>query len=283
MPELLTTARKKRIGAVFTGILLLAIALAQLFPLVWIFLYSIQTSGDVFGKELIRWPSDPQWRNYARAWVDGRILRYFTNSVVVVFSSVAFTTVFAFLLAYATTRMRWKGRHLIYAFVMLGMVIPIHTTLLPNFMWFKNFHLINTRLGVIIPYVAFSMSFSVLVLSGLLASIPTSMEESAFMDGAKMPVVLARIIAPMAKTGLVTVGVMAFLNGWNEFIMANTYLASEDKRTLPFSIIRFEGQYRSDYAVQFAVMVIVAMIPVVLYFFFSRWVMAGVTAGAVKE
>jgi raffinose/stachyose/melibiose transport system permease protein len=179
--------------------------------------------------------------------------------------------------------MKWKGRKMIYGFVMLGMVIPIHTTLLPNFMWFKNFGLINTHLGVIIPYIAFNLAFSVLMLSGILSSLPYSMEESAFIDGAKLPSILMHIIAPMAKTGIVTVSVMAFLNGWNEFIMANTFLASEAKRTLPFSIIRFEGQYSSDYAVQFAVMVIVAMIPVILYAFFSKWVMAGVTAGAVKE
>ena len=280
--SLLRTSRRRILPAL-TALFLLIIALAQLFPLIWVFLYSIQTSGDVFGKELIRWPADPQWNNYARAWVDGRILRYFLNSVIVVFSSVALTTLMAFFVAYSVTRMTWKGRTLTYGFVMLGMVIPIHTTLLPNFMWFKTFGLIDSHLGVIIPYIAFNMAFSVLMLSGILASLPYSMEESAFLDGARLPVILARIVAPMAKTGVVTVGVMAFLNGWNEFIMANTFLASESKRTLPFSIIRFEGQYASDYAVQFAVMVIVAMIPVLLYAFFSKWVMAGVTAGAVKE
>lgn len=280
---MLNTLTRRRIGTGFLAAFLSVFAIAQLFPLMWVFIYSLQTSGDVFSKELIKWPSDPQWSNYARAWVDGRVFQYFINSVIVVSSSVVLTTVFSFFMAYAVTRMKWKGRKLIFSFVMLGMVIPIHTTLLPNFMWFRNFGLINTHLGVIIPYIAFNMAFSVLMLSGILSSLPYSMEESAFMDGAKLPVVLSRIIAPMAKTGLVTVGVMAFLNGWNEFIMANTYLASEAKRTLPFSIIRFEGQYRADYAVQFAVMVIVAMIPVVLYAFFSKWVMAGVTAGAVKE
>ncbi len=278
-------SRKTRRATVRVGMgfLLGVVAVAQLFPLVWIFLYSIQTSGDLFGPELVKFPAEPQWENYARAWIDGRIPRYFANSVIVVLSSVVLTTVLAFMLAYAVTRMKFPGRRAVFGFVMLGMVIPVHTTLLPNFMWFKNFAMIDTYAGVIVPYVAFGMAFSVLMFSGLLASIPNSMEESAYMDGARLPRILVSIVAPIAKTGFVTVGIMAFLNGWNEFIMANTFLASESKRTLPFSIIRFEGQYRSDYAVQFAVMVIVAMIPVVLYFFFSRWVMAGVTAGAVKE
>lgn len=268
---------------VVTIVFLLGFAVAQLFPLLWLAIYSLQRSSDLFGPELLRWPSDPQWGNYVRAWVDGRIVRYFFNSLIVVGVAVVAVTVCAFLLSYSVARMRWRGRRLVYGFVMLGMVIPIHTTLLPNFLWFNRFGLIDTYAGLVIPYVAFNLSFSVLMFAGLLSSIPYSMEDSAFMDGARMTTTLTRIIAPMVRTGFVTVGVMAFLSGWNEFIMANTFLASESKRTLPFSIIRFEGQYSSDYAVQFAVMVIVALIPILLYFLFSRWVVAGVTAGAVKE
>jgi raffinose/stachyose/melibiose transport system permease protein len=108
------------------------------------------------------------------------------------------------------------------------------------------------------------------------------MEESAFMDGAGYGRILSQIIAPMAATGFATIGVQTFLNHWNEFIMANTYLASEVKRTLPFSIIRFQGEYSSDYAVQFACMALVALPPLLLYFIFNRWILAGITAGAVK-
>jgi raffinose/stachyose/melibiose transport system permease protein len=108
------------------------------------------------------------------------------------------------------------------------------------------------------------------------------MEESAFIDGAGYHVILPEIIAPMAVTGFATVGVQTFLSHWNEFIMANTYLSSEAKRTLPFSIILFSGQYVSDYAVQFACMALVALPPLVLYFVFNKWILAGVTAGAVK-
>ena len=103
------------------------------------------------------------------------------------------------------------------------------------------------------------------------------------MDGAGMPRILAAIIAPMAKAGFVTVSIMTFLNCWNEFIMANTYLASDEKRTLPFSIIRFHGQYSADYAIQFAVMMLVAIPAILIFFLFSKYVIAGVTAGAVKE
>jgi raffinose/stachyose/melibiose transport system permease protein len=258
------------------------IALAQLFPLIWLFNYSLHKSGNLFGKAIMELPSPPQWVNYAKAWTNGRIVQYFSNSVFVVGISISLIMIFSFMLAYACSRMKWKWRSAVFTIVLLGMVIPIHTTLLPNFIWFKQFGLINTHLGIIIPYIAFNMAFSVLMFIGFLQSLPYEMEESAYMEGAGLRMILLKIIAPMAKSGFVTVGIMAFLNCWNEFIMANTFLATESKRTLPFAIIRFEGQYSSDYAVQFACMIIVAIIPIMIYFIFSKRIIAGVTAGSVK-
>ncbi len=274
--------KKLSIGQIIIFIFLILIALAQLFPLFWLFNYSLQKSSNLFGQKLFDIPETPQWGNYLRAWTDGRIPQYLLNSVIVVSFSILLILFLSFTIAYACSRMRWKLRKVIYNFVLLGMVIPIHTTLLPNFVWFQRFGLIDTRLGLIIPYTAFFLAFSVLMFTGFLHSLPYAMEESAYLDGAGLGTILLRIIAPMAKPGFVTVGIMAFINSWNEFIMANTYLATETKRTLPFSIIRFEGEYASDYAVQFACMVIVAVIPIILYFIFSKRIIAGVTAGSVK-
>jgi len=261
---------------------LIVLAFLQLFPLLWVFDYSLLKSGDLFGPELLKMPLHPQWGNYIRAWVDGKIPRYFLNSTIVVVSSVAVSTLISFCLAYSITRMKWKFRPVAVATVTMGMVVPIHTTLLPNFLWFSYFGLINTHLGLIIPYVAFTISFNTLVFMGQLRTLPRSMEESAFIDGASWPRIFWSVVAPMAGAATVTVCLMTFLNNWNEFIMAYTYLATDDLRTLPFSIIKFQGVYRSDYAIQFACMTLVAAVPLVLYFFFSKRIMAGVTAGALK-
>jgi raffinose/stachyose/melibiose transport system permease protein len=214
--------------------------------------------------------------------VDGRIALYLWNSTVVVVGSVAASTLFSFMIAYACTRMRWRLRKLVYGIVMLGMVVPIHTTLLPNFVWFNVFGLINKRMGLLIPYVAFTLSFNTLVFSGMLAGLPRSVEESAWIEGAGVTRLLASIVAPMSLSAFATVLIMTFLNNWNEFIMAYTFIASDRLRTLPFAIIRFQGQYASDYAIQFACMSIVAVIPIALYFIFNKWIIAGATAGAVK-
>ncbi len=273
---------RKNTGKVLVTLVLTALLLAQLFPLLWLFSYSIKKSGDLFGPELLSFPAVPQWGNYYKAFFDGKIPLYLSNTLKIVIPSVTLGTILPFCLAYACTRMEWKLKKLVWLLVIIGMTIPIHTTLLPNFIWYRFFHLIDSHLGLIISYMAFTMSFNTIVFAGLLAGIPKSMEESAFIDGAGYHVILPQIIAPMAVTGFATVGVQTFLNHWNEFLMANTYLSSEAKRTLPFSIILFSGQYVSDYAVQFACMTLVALPPLVLYFVFNRWILAGVTAGAVK-
>ena len=275
-------AKRKVVSKTLIAILLIVITLAQIFPLVWLFSYSIKKSGDLFGPEILSFPKDPQWDNYYKAFFDGKIPLYLSNTLKIVIPSVIFGTIFPFLLAYACTRMEWKLKKVAWLVVIIGMTIPIHTTLLPNFIWYRTFHLLDTHLGLIISNIAFSMSFNTIVFAGLLAGIPRSMEEAAFIEGAGDHVILSRIIAPMTITGFVTVGVQTFLSHWNEFLMANTFLSSEEKRTLPFSIILFSGQYVSDYAVQFACMALVALPPLVLYFILNKWILAGVTAGAVK-
>jgi raffinose/stachyose/melibiose transport system permease protein len=274
--------RSKAAGRSVLYLFLVILACLQLFPLIWVFDYSLLKSGDLFGPELIKMPLHPQWGNYVRAWVDGKIPRYFLNSTIVVAGSVAASTLISFCLAYSITRMKWKLRPVAVAAVTAGMVVPIHTTLLPNFLWFNYFGLINTHLGLIIPYVAFTLSFNTLVFMGQLRTLPRSMEESAFIDGASWPRIFWSVVAPMTGPAIVTICLMTFLNNWNEFIMAYTYLSSDELRTLPFSIIKFQGAYRSDYAIQFACMTLVAAVPLGLYFVFSKRILAGVTAGALK-
>jgi raffinose/stachyose/melibiose transport system permease protein len=275
-------AALRRAGNRFLYVLLVLFAFTQLFPLLWVFLYSLQKSGALFGGDLLSWPHQPQWVNYANAITNGRILRYGWNSVVVVTTSTIVSTVLSFCMAYAIARMQWKLKAAALSAIVMGLVIPIHTTLLPNFIWFRYFHLLDTRLGVIIPYIAFALPLSTLLFIGQFHNLPTSLEEAALIDGASWPRILWSVVRPLAGPAITTVFVMTFLTNWNEFIMANTYLATDDLRTLPFSIIKFQGEYAADYAAQFACMVMVALPPVILYLFFAKWIMAGATAGAIK-
>jgi raffinose/stachyose/melibiose transport system permease protein len=244
---------------------------------------SLRRSGELFTGDTLALPAEPQWDNYVRAWRDGEIVRYGLNSLIVVAASTALSTLLSFCMGYAIARMRWRLKPVALGAIVLGMVVPIHATLLPNFLWYSRFGLIDTRLGLVLPYVAFTLSFNTLVYASHLRALPAALEEAALLDGASWPRILWSVVAPLARPATVTVAVMTFLSSWNEFIMANTYLASDELRTLPFSIIRFQGQYSADYAAQFACMVIVALPALALYLWFSKHIMAGATAGAVKE
>jgi len=263
-------------------VILIALAIGQLFPLIWLFDYSLVKSGDLFGSEFMKIPNPPIWNNFVRAWVDGKIFHYFINSCIIVGASVFLSMIVSFLLAYACTRMEWKLRGIVFGFTLIGMMIPIHATLLPNFLLFNFFHLLNTHIGLIIPYVAFSIPLNTFMLSGFLKTIPRSLEESAVIDGCNIWGTLFKIIAPVTKPALITVAIITFVNNWIEFIMANTYLSSDDVRTLPFSVINFVGYYSSDYAIQFACMAIVAIPSLLIYFALNKYITEGVTMGAVK-
>jgi len=262
--------------------LLWLVALLQLFPLIWLINYSFLKSGNFFGKHILYWPKQPEWTNYINAFTYGSVPKFLLNSFFITMAAVLLAAFFSLLLGYALSRMKWRLSRLTMAFILLGMIVPIHATLLPNFILFKWLHLIDNPFSLILPYVAFSLPISVLIITGFLESLPRSIEESAVMDGCSIYGVIFRIIMPMTKPALATVCIMNFISWWNEFIMANTFLTSEKFKTLPFSIMKFAGQYSSNYGAQFAVMTMIALPTVIIYLLFTEQMSRGITAGAVK-
>jgi raffinose/stachyose/melibiose transport system permease protein len=263
-------------------LILWSVALLQIFPLIWLINYSFLKSGDFFGSGILKWPKSFEWSNYVNAFTYGSVPRFLLNSVFITTVTILVAAFLALMLSYAFTRMEWKLRGPAMAFIMLGMIVPIHATLLPNFILFDKLNLIDNPLSLILPYIAFSLPISLLIISGFLETIPRSIEESAVMDGCSVFGVIFRIIMPITKPAIVTVCIMNFISWWNEFIMANTFLTSETFKTLPFSIMKFTGQYSSNYGAQFAVMTIIALPTVIIYLLFTEQMSRGITAGAVK-
>lgn len=273
-------ALKKRNWA---AILLMAfLAVGQLFPLIWLIDFSLCSSGDLFASDILKIPDPPQWQNYVKAWVDGKVPAYFLNSLLVTSVTITATIFLSVTMGYAFVRMKWKMKGFFLTTVLLGMMIPIHATLLPNFLTFRLLGLIDTYPGLIIPYVAFSMPLGVFIMTGFLESVPRALEESAVIDGCNIYRIIFQIIFPLTKPAVVTVAIMTFLNSWNEFIMAVTYLSSDALRTLPFSVWNFAGQYASEYAVQFAVMTLTAVPAILVYILLNEHITKGVSLGAVK-
>ncbi|MGG4343963.1 carbohydrate ABC transporter permease [Paenibacillus lautus] len=261
---------------------MIIVALIQLFPLIWLMDYSLLKSGDFFGKNFLVWPDPPQWENYKNAFTYGRVPLFFFNSLLVTVITVAASAVLSLMMGYAFTRMRWKLSGFFLAFVMLGMIIPIHATLLPNFILFHKLDMLNNLFTLILPYTAIVIPISMFILTGFLETIPRAIEESAVIDGAGIFDVIFKIIFPITKPAIATICVLNFISTWNEFIMANTFLTSEDIKTIPFSIMKFAGEYSSNYGAQFAVMTIIALPTILIYLLFTEQMTKGITAGAVK-
>lgn len=261
---------------------MILISIAQIFPLIWLINFSFLKSGDFFGSSFLKWPEKWEWENYINAFSYGGVPKYFLNSFIVTMATVTITAILSLMLGYAFTRMRWKFKTTVMNFMMLGLIIPIHATLLPNFIIFNELNMLDNLYALILPYVAFSLPQSMYIMTGFMESIPKEVEESAVMDGCGIFGIIFRIMFPMTKPAIATICVLNFITWWNEFIMANTFLVSDEFKTLPFSIMKFTGQYSSNYGAQFAVMTLIAIPSILMFIFFSKQMTKGITSGAVK-
>lgn len=271
-----------RFRKILLWIVLLFMAVIQIFPLLWLVDFSLASSTEMFTNGLLIIPEKIQWGNYVTAFVDGNFLHYLRNSVLINGLAVIFVILISIMAAYACRRMRWKLSGLVKTILLLGMMIPIHATLLPNYKIYNTLGLTDTIWALLIPYVAFSLPQGLFLMTGFIDSIPMELEEAAVMDGCGIYRIVFQIITPMLKPSIATVAIMTFLNNWNEFMMASTYLSTPKWKTLPFSVLEFTGQYSSNYAVQFAVMALTAAPAVIVYIILNKHITKGVAMGAVK-
>ena len=263
-------------------LVLCAVAVIQLFPLIWLANFSLASSSELFTTGILIVPEKIRFDNYITAFSKGNFLHYLFNSLLINSLAVVLVLVFSILAAYACTRMKWKLSPLVRNLLLLGMMIPIHATLLPNFILYDRISMLDTIWALLIPYVAFSLPQGLFLVSGFMETIPKEMEEAAVIDGCGVYRIIVRIISPLLKAPLVTVAIMTFLNNWNEFMMAMTYLKSIKWKTLPFSILEFTGQYSSNYAIHFALMMLAALPALVIYLILNRHITKGVIMGALK-
>lgn len=272
----------KKVGRFALIAFMTLIAFIQLFPLIWLIDFSFAKSGDLFASGLLIVPDPPQWKNYVLAFVDGKILKYLFNSIIVNVVTVVGTVFISMLVSYACIRMKWKLSKVVMTIMLLGMMIPIHATLLPNFILYTKLHMTDSLPALLIPYIAFALPQGIFIMASFMEGVPRALEEAAVIDGCNIFGVIFRIVFPILKPAMITIAIMTFLNSWNEFMMAMTFLESDKWRTLPFSVLNFAGQYASNYAVQFAVMVLTALPALAVFILLNEQITKGIMVGAVK-
>lgn len=254
-------------------------ALSSLSPFLWILLSSLKTNSEIYGKPF-GLPSVLVFENYVTAWNNANIGVNLFNSLLVSFSAVAIVVLFGSMAAYILARV--KTSLFLYTYFTLGIMVPVHTILIPTFILMKDFGLNNTREGLIILYAVSNLSLAIFILVGFMKSIPVEIEEAAIMDGCSMPQVFFKVIFPLSMPGLATIGILTFLNCWNEYLFAYILISNDKLKTVTQGIFALQGAYNTNYGPLCAGLTL-AIIPVmIIYVIFSEQVIAGMTAGAVK-
>ncbi|MGG1313727.1 MULTISPECIES: carbohydrate ABC transporter permease [Cohnella] len=269
---------KKTIVFAFFGVLLVT----QLYPLLWLLIYSFKTNEEILSGSFFALPKVWQWSNYSAAVEGGNYLKYLSNSLLVTAVTMLGVILLASMTAFAIARFRWKYGQLVMLVFLLGMMIPMQGTLLPLMIIFKHMDILNTHLSLILPYIAFQTPIAVFILSGFMKTIPHEIEESAVMDGAGVFRIFRSIVLPVSVPPIMTVCILTFINIWNEYILAATFISSERLKTLPFGVYSFVSQYSVNYGAIGAFLVLGALPVILIYFLLAEKITKGMVAGAVK-
>lgn len=278
--------KDKREGTVlnvFSHGVLVIWALLVVLPLLWAVMSSFKDDNSIFSSPWAL-PDKLHFDNWSRAWTQAHMSDYFFNTIVVVGGSLIGTLVLGSMAAYVLARFDFPGNRFIYFLFIGGMSFPIILALVPLFFVMNNMGLLNTTHGLILVYIAYSLPFTVFFLSSFFRTLPSSVAEAAIIDGASHTRTFFQIMLPMAKPGLISVGIFNFLGQWNQYMLPTVLNTDPDKKVLSQGLVQLAVSqgYKDDYSGLFAGLVM-AMLPVLAaYIIFQRQVVAGLTAGALK-
>ncbi|MCS0635514.1 carbohydrate ABC transporter permease [Streptomyces sp. LP05-1] len=280
------TGRKGGEGTVlnvFSHGMLILWAVMVVLPLLWAVMSSFKTDAGIFDEP---WglPDTLHFENWGRAWTEAHMGEYFLNTLVVVAGSLVGTLLLGSMAAYVLARFEFPGNRFIYFLFVGGMSFPVMLALVPLFFVMENTGLLNTIHGLILVYIAYSLPFTVFFLTSFFRTLPTSIAEAAMLDGASHTRTFFQVMLPLARPGLISVGIFNFLGQWNQYMLPTVLNTDPEKRVLAQGLVELSTSqgYKGDYSGLFAGLVI-AMLPVLAaYIVFQRQVVTGLTAGAVK-
>jgi N-acetylglucosamine transport system permease protein len=281
-----TPPAPRRSFPIFSHAFLIVWALLTTLPLVWAVLSSFKSDNEILTDP---WslPSKLRWENWSRAWGEAHIGRYFLNSAIVVIGALAITMLFGAMAAYVLARYRFRGSRIVYFAFVGGMMFPVFLALVPLFFVVRNLGLLGTLPGLACVYAAYSLPFTVFFLTSFFRTLPHSVAEAAMVDGCGHFGLFFRVMLPMARPGLVSVGIFNFLFQWNQYVLPLVLMqgaGAERKWVLAqgLTALAVNEGYRGDFSGLFAGMTI-AMLPVLAaYLLFHRQFQSGLAAGQLR-
>lgn len=283
----MTTDAISRAGSLLSGkplrvLAALILVVNGLFPALWILLTSFKTEAELTLKPITWLPRTPTLQNYVQAFSDQPLLTFLFNSFMVALLSTALTLLVSVLAAYALARLNLRFRGLIMSLIIAVSTFPLVTLLVPLFETMRAFDLLNTWTALIMPYAVLSLPVCILVLTSFFESIPRDLENAAMIDGCTRIGALFRVVVPLSAPGIFTAAILAFVNAWDEFLLALSFNSNPALRTLPVGIQLYQGEFAFPWPVISAALV-VGIVPIaVLIVIFQGRVVSGLTAGGIK-
>lgn len=251
-------------------------------PMFFTLISSLKGNREIFSSPFAL-PEVFRFQNYLIAWKEANMDRYFLNSVIISAATVIITAVVSSMASFTLARFNLKINKFLALFFLLGMMIPMHTVLVPVSYLIGMLGLKNNLLALILLFVAFSVSFSIIILTRFMQGISPSLEEAAVMDGASYFQIYYKIMVPMSMPAISTVSIFNFLGAWNNIIFPLLFINDDRLKPIALGLLNFNGERGSEYGPLMAAIVITILVPLVVYILFQEKVESGLAAGAVKE
>lgn len=263
-------------------VIMITFTILTVFPLIWLLYSSFKPHADILTFPL-SFPKRPTIINYINAWNLGHMGISILNSIFYTVTATACTLVLAMAAAFGLTKFPYKSGGFIYGAFTAGLLITVHSVIVPLFLMESKIGIIDTRIGVILPYIAFDLPMSVLIAYSYIKGIPNALIEAALIDGAGYFKIFFRIIFPCAKPVAATMVILSFLRHWNEFMFVFILTTGNEKRSIPVALNNFAGRLNVEYGMQFAALVISIIPMIIFYMVFHRQLIKGFGEGALKE
>lgn len=274
---------KKRVAGNI-AITLIAIVLLLLFvyPLMYTILGSLKTYEDFISSPQYALPVKLYWGNYVKVF-ENDFLKYFINSVIIAVFVVIITVILSSMVAFAISKLRFKGKRQLELYFLLGLMVPYQVVLLPLYLTYSKIHLLNTYWSLILPQVAFGMPFSVQLFLAFFSDFDNDLIEAAAIDGCSIRKAFTSIVIPMCRNIMITIATLRAIFSWNEYIFSYTFINSKRMMTVVLGLNAFVGEEGLvDWGPTFAAISVTVIPTLIIYMFLSKYMQAGLTEGAVK-
>lgn len=276
--------KNEKIAAIWKSIILAIILIFLLFPIFWVILTSFKTNMEAYKFPPTLFPENATMQGYINLFLkNNEFFIYYKNNFIVAGAVAAIATFIAILSGYSLSRFQFKWNVWILALFTSAQMFPIVSRLISLYKILGEIHLINTRTGLIFAVTASMLPFTTMLMSSFFDGIPRELEEAAYVDGAGRFKVLFSVILPLVKSGILAVGIYAFLLSWDDYLHASTLIQSDGLRTLSVGIaLRYLGEMSYDWSLINTISVVATLPMVFVFFFFQKYMVKGLVAGAVK-